>query len=57
MVKSSERKRASVRCAKVGRKRPSGRTFESVYKCAQCDVNLSRERGSFMEWHCENVPI
>ena len=26
-------------------KRTSGRTFESVYQCAQCAVNLCRERG------------
>ena len=31
-------------CSKVGRKRSSGRTFERVCKCAQCAVNLCRER-------------
>ena len=55
MVKTSERKRACVMCSKVGRKRPSGRTFESVYKCAQCGVNLCRERGCFMEWHWNGI--
>ncbi|CAB4009487.1 Hypothetical predicted protein [Paramuricea clavata] len=51
LVLSSERKRACVMCAKAGRKRASGRTFESKYKCAQCNVNLCRERACFMEWH------
>ena len=37
-VKSSERKRACVMCSKAGRKRATGRTFESVYKCAQCQM-------------------
>ena len=53
LVKTSGRKRACVMCSKVGRKRPSGRTFESVYQCAQCGVNLCRERDCFMEWHRE----
>ena len=44
-------KRACVMCAKAGRKRASGRTFESMYKCAQCNVNLCREHACFMEWH------
>ena len=51
LVKASERKRACVMCSKAGRKRASGRTFESVYKCAQCNVNLCRERACFNEWH------
>ena len=51
LVKSSERKRACVMCSKAGRKRATGRTFESVYKCAQCNVNLCRGRACFMEWH------
>ena len=51
MVKSSERKRACAMCSKAGRKRATGRTFESVYKCAQCNVNLCRERPCFNEWH------
>ncbi|CAB4023379.1 Hypothetical predicted protein [Paramuricea clavata] len=51
LVKSSERKRACGMCSKAGRKRASGRTFESIYKCAQCNVNLCRERACFMEWH------
>ena len=51
LVKSSERKRACGMCSKAGRKRASGRTFESIYKCAQCNVNLCREHACFMEWH------
>ena len=49
LVKSSERKRACVMCSKAGRKRAMGRTFESIYKCAQCNVNGGR--ACFMEWH------
>ena len=44
MVKACERKTACLMCSKVGRKRSSGRTFERVCKCAQCAVNLCRER-------------
>ncbi|CAB4006204.1 Hypothetical predicted protein [Paramuricea clavata] len=45
LVKSSERKRACGMCSKAGRKRASGRTFESIYKCEQCNEHEDSDAG------------
>ena len=53
------RKKACAMCAKVGRKRNEGRTFETSYACEQCGVPLCRqmrsEQSCFAEWHSENL--
>ena len=52
------RKKACAMCAKAGRKRPEGRTFETLYACEQCGVSLCRqmrgEQSCFVQWHAGN---
>ena len=52
------RKKACAMCAKAGRKRDEGRTFETSYGCAQCGVPLCRqmrgEQSCFSQWHGGN---
>ena len=53
------RKKACSMCAKVGRKRGEGRTFETSYTCEQCGVPLCRkmrsDKSCFSEWHGGNL--
>ena len=53
------RKKACAMCAKLQRKRPEGRTFETSYGCEQCSVPLCRqmrgEQSCFSQWHSGNA--